>query len=69
MTTSRTIPQLTDVVACVGILVFLVRTRLEVIRMASCTIRLIGRRRPSHYLAVGFMAGGTAKIATVVTRI
>ena len=69
MTTPRTIPQLTDVVEYVGIFGFLVLTWFEVIRMTCCTIRLIGRRRPCHYLAVGFMAGDTEKIAAVVSRI
>ena len=67
MTAARTVPEFTDVVECVGVFIFLVRTLFEIICMTRCTVWYIGR--PSYCLAVGFMAGSTEKIASVVSRI
>lgn len=69
VTATRAVPEFADTVERVGIFIFLVRTRFEIICMARGTIRYVGGRRPCHCLAVGFMAGGAGKIAAVVSRI
>ena len=67
MAAARTVPEFTDAVACVGVFMFLVWIRFEIICMTRGTIRYIGR--PCHCLAVGFVTGGAEKIASVVSWI
>ena len=69
MAAARTVPEFTDAVEGVGVFIFLVRTLFEIICMTGGTIRYIGGCCPRYCLAVGFMAGGTEKIAAVVSRI
>ena len=69
MAAARAVPEFTDTVESVGVFIFLVRTWFEIIGMTRCAIRHIGGCRPRYYLAVGLMAGGAEKIASVISRI
>jgi len=46
-----------------------VLARVVVICMATCTIRLVGRRWPGNDLIIAGMAGGTGRVATVISGI
>jgi hypothetical protein len=50
MTRTRTVAQLSDSVF--GTFVFFVLTRLEIIGMTACTIRLVGRGLPNYGLRI-----------------
>lgn len=69
VTRTGTVPQIADRIEGVRVFPLLVRSRLEVIGVAPCAVRLICGETPGSALAVTRMTAQTGQVGSVVARI